>query len=143
MDNFIKSVDTPDEAIDVFKQLQPLLLKHGFELKKCITKSNDVTEEILEDLRSTSDTRQVKVEPSMVGSAVLGLRWNFTEDISQVCRSTSNEAENPITQRKIFSLVSSVSDPLGLFAPFSVHIRLILKRNWTKIGHFWGHLSGT
>ena len=34
MDDFIKSVETPEEAIKVFKQLQPLLSKHGFELKK-------------------------------------------------------------------------------------------------------------
>ena len=34
MDDFIKSVDTPDEAINVFKHLQPLLSKHGFELEK-------------------------------------------------------------------------------------------------------------
>ena len=34
MEDFINSVETPEEAIKVFKQLQPLLSKHGFELKK-------------------------------------------------------------------------------------------------------------
>ena len=30
MDDFIKSVETPEEAIEVFNQLQPLLSQHGF-----------------------------------------------------------------------------------------------------------------
>ena len=81
MDDFIKSVETPEEAIKVFKQLQPLLSKHGFELKKWIANSDVV--------------------------------------------------------RKILSLVSSVFDPLGLFAPFSVHMRRLLKSIWTKNGQHW------
>ena len=38
MDDFNKSVRTPEEAIEVFNQLQPLLSQHGFELKKWISK---------------------------------------------------------------------------------------------------------
>ena len=63
MDDFIKSVETLEEAIKVFKQMQPLLSKHGFDLKKWITNSNVVTNAILEDLRSISNTKQVEIEP--------------------------------------------------------------------------------
>ena len=45
--------------------------------------------------------------------------------------------ETPITERKILSLVSSVFDPIGLFAPFSVHMRRLLKGIWTKNGKHW------
>ena len=137
MDDFIKSVETPEEAIKVFKQLQPLLSKHGFELKKWITNSDVVTNTIPEDLRSICKTKQVEVEPSQEGSSVLGLQWTITDDSLQVCRGTSKEVETPITQRKILSLVSSVFDPLGLFAPFSVHMRRLLKSIWTKNGQHW------
>ena len=54
-----------------------------------------------------------------------------------VCRSTNKEVEAPIAQRKNLSLVSSVFDPIGLFAPFSVHMRRLLKRIWTKNGQHW------
>ena len=47
------------------------------------------------------------------------------------------KVETPITQRKILSLVSSVSDPLGVFSPLSVHMRRLLKRMWTKKGQHW------
>ena len=38
---------------------------------------------------------------------------------------------------KTLSLVSSVFDPIGLFAPFSVHMRRLLKSIWTKNGQHW------
>ena len=137
MDDFIKSVQTPEEAIEVFNQLQPLLSQHGFELKKWISNNDAVTEAIPEDLMSISNTKQVEVEPSTEGSSVLGLQWTVTDDSLQVCRGTNKEVEAPITQRKILSLVSSVFDPIGLFAPFSVHMRRLLKSIWTKKGQHW------
>ena len=102
MDDFIKSVETPEEAIKVFKQLQPLLSKHGFELRKWITNSDVVTNAILEDLRSISNTKQVEIEPSEEGSSVLGLQWTIIDDSLQFCRGTSKEVETPITQRRSY-----------------------------------------
>ena len=68
---------------------------------------------------------------------MLGLQWMIIDDSLQVCRGTSKEVETPITQRKILSVVSSVFDPLGLFAPFSVHMRRLLKSIWKKNGQDW------
>ena len=137
MDDFIKSVETPEEAIEVFNQLQPLLSQHGFELKKRISNNDEVTEAIPEDWKSISNTKQVEVEPNAEGSSVLGLQWTVTDDSFQVCRGTNKKVETPITQRKILSLVFSVFDPIGLFASFSVHMRRLLKGNWTKNGQPW------
>ena len=134
MDDFIKPVETPEEAIKVFNELQPLLSQNAFELKKWISNNDAVTKAIPEDLKSISNTKQVEVEPNTEGSSVLGLQWTFIDDSLQVCRSTNKEVEAPITQRKILSWVSSVFDPIGLFAPFSVHMRRLLKSIWTKNG---------
>ena len=68
---------------------------------------------------------------------MLGLQWTVVDDSLQVFRGTNKEVEAPITQRKILSLVSSVFDPIGLFAPFSVHMRRLLKSIWTKNGQHW------
>ena len=80
MDDFIKSVETPEEAIKVFKQLHPLLSKHGFEQRKWITNSDVVTNAIPVDLRSISNTKQVGIQPSKEGSSVLGLQWTIIDD---------------------------------------------------------------
>ena len=137
LDVFIKSVETQEEAIEVFNQLQPLLWRHGYELKKWISNNNAGTKAIPEDLKSISNTKQFEVEPDTEGSSVLGLQWTVINGRLQVCRGTNKEVEAPITQRKILSLVSSVFDRIGLFAPFSVHMRRLLKGIWTKNGQHW------
>ena len=50
MNDIIESVETPDEANEVFNQIQPLLLQLGFELKKLIGNNDAVTEAIPDDL---------------------------------------------------------------------------------------------
>ena len=96
-----------------------------------------VTNAIPKELRSISNTKQVEVEPGKESSSVLRLQWTIIDDSLQVCRGTSKEVENAITQRKILSLIASVFVPLGLFAPFSVHVRRLLKSIWTKNGQHW------
>ena len=71
------------------------------------------------------------------GSSVLGLQCTHIDDSLQVCRGTNKEIEAPITQRRILLLVSSVFDPIGLFAPLGVHARRLLKGIWTKNGQLW------
>ena len=125
--DFIKSVKTPEEAVEVFKQLQPLLSKQRFELNKWISNIDAVTESFPDYLKSISNTKQVKVEPNTKRSSVLGLEWTVTDDSIQLCRGTNKEIETTTTQRKILSLVSQVFEPIGLFAPINVHMRRLLK----------------
>ena len=106
-------------------------------MKKWTSNNDAVTEAIPEDLKSISKTKQVEVEPNTEGSSVLGVQWTVTDDSLQIFRGTNKEVEAPITQRKILSLVSSGFDPIGLFAPFSVHMRGLLTGIWTKNGQHW------
>ena len=101
MDDFIKSVGTLDEAIEIFNQLQPLLSRHGFELKKWISNNDAVTKAIPEHLKLISNTNQIEAEPNTEGSSVLGLQCTVTDDSLQVCRGTNKKVEARITQRKI------------------------------------------
>ena len=137
MDDVIKSVETHEEAVEVFNQLRPLFSKHGFELKKWISNNDAFTEAIPKNLKSISNTKQVKCEPNTEGSSVLGLQWTVTDDSLQVGRGKNKKVEAPITQRKILSLVSSVFDPIGLFASFSFHMRRRLKGILCKNGQHW------
>ena len=73
MDDFIKSVEIPEEAIEVFNQLQPLLSRQGFELKKWLSNNDAVTKAISEDLKSISNTKEVELEPNSEESLVLRL----------------------------------------------------------------------
>ena len=109
----------------------------NFDPKKWISKSEKDSEAISVDLKSISNTKEVELESNTEGSSVIALQWSVTDDSLQVCRGTSKEVEAFITQKKIRSLVSSVFDPIGLFAPFRVHMRRLLKGTWTKNGQHW------
>ena len=137
MDDSIKSVETPEEAIEIFNQLQPLLSRNGFELKKWISNNDAVTKAEPEDLKSIGNTKQVEVEANTERSSALGLQWTINDDSNPVGRGSNKEVETPKTQRKILSLVFSVFHPIGLFAPLSVHMRRLLKGIWTKNGQHW------
>ena len=67
MDDFIKPVETSEEAVEVFKQPQRLFSQHGHELKKWISDNNAVIKAIPEDFKSISNTKQVEVEPKNEG----------------------------------------------------------------------------
>ena len=121
----------------IFRQLQPLLSKYGFELKKWISNEESINELIPEDLRSKSAVKKIEIDPTAEDPSVLGLQWSIEDDTLQVCRGTKKEVLQPITQRKILSQVSSVFDPIGLFAPFTVEMRRMLKTIWSKLGQQW------
>ena len=109
MDDFIKSVQTPEETIEFFNQLQLFLSQHAIELKKWISNNDAVIEAIPEDWcqSPTRNNSKFEVEPNIEGSSVLGLLWTVTDDSLQSCRGTNKEVEESITQKNIFSLVFS------------------------------------
>ena len=65
---------TPEEGVEIFKQLQPLLAKHGFELKKWICNNEQIQNVIPEELLSKSSTKRIEVDPTVEDPSVLGLQ---------------------------------------------------------------------
>ena len=94
MDDLIKSVESSEEAIEDFNQIQHLLSKHGFELKKWLSNNDAITKAIPEDLKLIINTKQVEVEPNTEGSPVIGLQWTVIDDSLQLCRGTNKEEEH-------------------------------------------------
>ena len=50
---------------------------------------------------------------------------------------TSEKIPDIVTQRAVLSHVSAVFDPLGLFAPYTMRMRILLKSVWIKCGQQW------
>ena len=51
-----------------------------------------------------------------------------------MCRGPNKECPSEITQRVVLSFVSSVFDPMGIFAPFTMSMRMLLKSIWIHHG---------
>ena len=98
--------------------------------------------EIQKELCTSSDNlSQVKEILSSEGqeSHVLGLKWDHVLDTLVVSRGVIRELKDTVTQRTVLSFVSSVFDPIGLVAPYTVRARLLLKEIWRISGQQWNN----
>ena len=135
MDDFVKSVASREETVEAYKCLRKSLADRGFQLTKWICNSEKVMEEIPSEDRSDALSKTFEAEP--LAPSILGLQWNVESDSLEICRGTGKEVPAKITQRIVLSHVSSVFDPSGLFFPFTVRMRLLLKGIWKKHGQSW------
>ena len=135
MDDFLKSVSTPQEAIQIYQKVRDVLSKGGFKLTKWIASDEEVKSQIPETDRSTKVVKTFEAEPQ--SSSILGLNWNVETDSLIVCRGTEQEVPAKITQRIVLSFVSAVFDPLGICSPFTIRMRFLLKSIWAAMGQAW------
>ena len=92
-------------------------------------------ERISPEDRSSALSKTLEAEP--LAPSIFGLQWNVNSDSLEICRGMGKEVPAKVTQRVVLSQVSSVFDPLGLFSPFTVRMRLLLKGIWKKHGQSW------
>ena len=63
LDDFLKSVRTPQEAMEIYKKIRDILVKVGFNLTKWITSENEVKSQISETGKSTEVVKFLEAEP--------------------------------------------------------------------------------
>ena len=80
MDDFLKSVRTPQEAIEIYQKVRDILIKGGFKLTKWITSDEEVKSHIPETDKSKKVVKTFEAEPQ--SSSTLGLSWNVDTDVS-------------------------------------------------------------
>ena len=136
MDDYLDSMESPDEALKRSRDLVKLLSKGGFKLTKFISNVPGLLEE-LEDQSVESVPKVIGASMEESSSHVLGLKWDHTKDTLVVSRGTSCDCSKAVTQRLVLSLVSKVFDPIGLVAPFTVTARLLLKNVWRLHDQSW------
>ena len=54
-----------------------------------------------------------------------------------MCRGPNKECPSEKTQRVVLIFVSSVFDPMGVFAPHTMTMRMLLKSIWIHHGQSW------
>ena len=122
VDDCLKSVRSAPEAIPLIGELRELLSKGGFRLTKWISNSRKVIESVPESERAISvKDRLLNRLPT---ERALGVRWDVETDTFGFKISLKDK---PITRRGILSIVSSVYDPLGFVAPFSLPAKRLLQ----------------
>ncbi len=125
VDDFISGSETVKDAIRLREQLCDLLCLAKMTLRKWRTNHAGFRETIpdnlieLEDLQLTSPRTSLKT---------LGLHWSITNDSIHV--ATPNAIPENTTKRVIASIVGKVFDILGMYSPFTILAKLLLRRLW-------------
>ena len=126
VDDCLKSVDLEENAIHLSSELSQLLKRGGFRLTKWLSNKRKVVEAVSESYRAAS-VRALDFDYTLVERA-LGVQWQVTSDTFGFKIATKDK---PPTRRGIFSVISSIYDPLGFVAPFHLSAK-ILHQNFCR-----------
>ena len=139
MDDYLGSVKNPETALRLSRSLVELLKLGGFNLIKFISNVPNLSSKLNPPKTSANNSKEIitaAINPE-TASHVLGLKWDHVTDTLVVSRGVNRELKDSLTQRSVLSFVSSVFDPIGLLAPYTVRARLLLKDIWRLSGQQW------
>ena len=120
MDDFIKSFRTVADARQLTTDLRTVLARGGFRLTKFASNNSSALDHLPETEKETPvETKRV-----------LGQNWSLNDDTYYA--PPPKPVTTPSTLRQLFSLVSSIFDPIGLLAPFVIKLKIIIQSLWKR-----------
>ena len=118
------SFATAEAARCLASNLRTVLQHGGFRLTKFVSNNpaalTTLPEEDIEIIQNTTK--------------VLGQTWSLSNDTFTA--PTPKTIDPPQTLRQLFSMVSSIFDPIGMLAPFVIQLKVIFQNLW-KRGQTW------
>ncbi|GFU23876.1 integrase catalytic domain-containing protein [Trichonephila clavipes] len=135
-ESFSKSVkrnneDTEVEAKSIIIEIQNLLKSGGFILRKWSSSHPKVLQDLDTSLLASKTLHSLGDEEFK--QRVLGLIWNLKTDSIQV-KVVHEEIVK--TKRQLLSVIAQIFDPLGLFSPSVITLKIMLQELW-KSKAFW------
>ena len=129
----------PETALTLSSSLVELLKLGEFNLTKFIGNVPNLSLKLNPPKTSVNNSQEILTAAIIpkTASHVLGLKWDHVTDTLVVSRGFSRKLKDSVTQRSVLSFVSSVFDPIGLVAPYTVRARLLLKDIWRFSGQQW------
>ena len=138
MDDYLDSLENVTHAIKIRRDLVSLLKLGGFNLTKFVSNADEITSAMNpEDCETSSSPIKEICNGAEQSLHVLGLKWDHVKDTLVSSRGVDRPLDKAITQRTVLSFVSSVFDPVGLVAPFTIRVHLLLKDIWKNSGQSW------
>ncbi|KAG8180115.1 hypothetical protein JTE90_012130 [Oedothorax gibbosus] len=118
MDDFVLGTSTDTEATIIYQEMQHLTSRISLPLAKWTTNSK-----ILQGV-----WRQENI-PYKDITQVLGVKWDTDSDVFQidVLAKIVEASREPVTKRILLKLMPKFYDPLGLFAPVAVVVKILFQ----------------
>ncbi|GFW03549.1 integrase catalytic domain-containing protein [Trichonephila clavipes] len=125
IDDLLSGADTEVEAKSIIIEIQNLLKSGGFILRKWSSSHPKVLQHLDTSLLASKPLHSLGDEESK--QRVLGLIWNLKTDSIQV-KVVHEEIVK--TKRQLLSVIAQIFDPLGLFSPSVITLKIMLKELW-------------
>ncbi|XP_055605651.1 uncharacterized protein LOC129753827 [Uranotaenia lowii] len=126
MDDFVRSEETIDIAIRLRKEMDELMSRGGFSLRKWCSNFPEVLEGVPPENLAHPSTENP--EPGEVVK-VLGISWEPEHDL--FCfKFAPFSTDGKITKNRILSVIAQLYDPLGLIAPVVVRAKIFIQQLW-------------
>ena len=130
IDDLLAGADSIESARNIVRELRALLLAGGFPLRKWACSHPEALSEIPNQDKTNASIHFFEEDHTQ---RVLGIFWDLREDTIQVRTVNHNQVQ---TKRQLLSAIAQIYDPLGLIAPATLILKLLLQTLW-KIHLTW------
>ena len=120
MDDILNSVNSTQEIKEQINDIETILASRGFKLKEWICSNMDQNVKIL-----------MNTNPADAENA-LGVKWTTENDCLMFPLDTSLPSYT-VTKRNVLSNINKVFDPIGLLAPFTVKLKIMMRKLWSNV----------
>lgn len=122
MDDGATGADDEEKAIILAKDIDYVLKKSGFQLRKWRSNSAKLVQEL------TGDNDSSVLFDEEGKTSVLGIKWlPMSDEITYEVRAKEVEK---LTKRNILSIIYKLYDPNGLVAPVIIRAKLLMQNIW-------------
>lgn len=118
VDDMVSGCDTAEEGVSKMKSVSATMALANFRMHKVVSNCPSV----MENLNT----------PFVESSCVLGVPWNTRMDVLSVDLSKVLGAEESFTKRSVLATIGKIFDPLGIFSPLTVGMRMVLQNAWSE-----------
>ncbi|XP_072932542.1 uncharacterized protein [Epargyreus clarus] len=128
VDDLMTGVNSVEEGKTVYKEMNELLSKAGFELQKWRSNSDELLK-VMKSIETKGDnTGNLKIQEDDI-TKIMGLTWDRSEDSFRYVVNLP-ELKKPVTKRRIISDISRLYDPLGWVGPSIIIAKIIIQKLW-------------
>ncbi|XP_058465492.1 uncharacterized protein LOC131439025 [Malaya genurostris] len=135
MDDVITGANNIAEARIIRCQLDGLLQKGGFRLRKWVSNNEDVLTGVEEDNLALPRDKTVDFDAERTVKT-LGLVWEPRTDTFLFKIQYEIISDSSLTKRKVLSRIAKIFDPLGLVGPVITKAKMFMQQIWELKGHF-------
>ncbi|GFU35052.1 DUF1758 domain-containing protein [Trichonephila clavipes] len=126
VDDLLRGSDTRKGAIQLVIELQVMMKRGGFSLRKCVSNDPGLMENISEELKAVDSKHTIKDEQPVT---ILGIAW--LPDVDKFTFTITVSESNVSTKRKVLSEVAKMFDPLDWLSPSIIISKIFLQELWS------------